>query len=136
LQGTGVAVVLADDGACVVDMHAADELMHHRLGRLNLAPGFAWRVETAGTNALGLATRDRLWAFVEGREHFMDALVALTTVAAPVCDQRSGELCGTLALVSPTGGTNTRLLLAVARHAAREIEQRLADGWSARQRLL
>jgi DNA-binding CsgD family transcriptional regulator len=136
LQGTGVAVVLADDGACVVDTHAADELMHHRLGRLSLAPGFAWRVEAVGTNALGLATRDRSWAIVDGREHFMDALVALTTVAAPVCDRRSGELCGTVALVCATGGANTTLLLAVARHAAREIEQRLADDWSARQSLL
>jgi transcriptional regulator of acetoin/glycerol metabolism/DNA-binding CsgD family transcriptional regulator len=136
LHGTGVAVVLADDRACVVGTHAADELMHHRLVRLNLAPGFAWQVETAGTNALGLATRDGSWAIVDGREHFMDALIALTTAAVPVCDRRSGELCGTLALVSASGSANTTLLLAVARHAAREIEQRLADGWSARQRLL
>jgi DNA-binding CsgD family transcriptional regulator len=136
LEGTGVAVVLANDGARVLDTHAADELMHRRLGRLRLAPGFAWRVEAVGTNALGLATRDRSWAIVDGREHFMDALAALTTVAVPVCDRRSGDLCGTVALVCATGGTNTALLLAVARHAAREIEQRLADGWSARQQLL
>jgi DNA-binding CsgD family transcriptional regulator len=136
LQGTGVAVVLADDGARVVDTHAPDDLMRHRLGRLSLAPGFAWRVEAAGTNALGLATRDRSWAIVDGREHFMDALDSLTTVAAPVCDRRSGRLCGTVALVCATGSANTGLLLAIARHAAREIELRLVDGWSVRRRLM
>src|SRR5205823_4222577 len=81
-------------------------------------------------------TRDRAWRIVDGREHFMDALAALTTVAVPVCDRRSGELCGTVTLVCATGGANTRLLLALARQAAREIEQPLADGFSARQRLL
>jgi transcriptional regulator of acetoin/glycerol metabolism len=131
LQGTGVAVVLADDRACVVETHTDDELLHHRLDHLGLAPGFAWRVEAVGTNALGLATRDRSSAIVDGREHFMDALVALTTVAAPVCGPRFGELCGTVTLVCATGSANNKLLLAVARHAAREIEQRLADGWSA-----
>jgi DNA-binding CsgD family transcriptional regulator len=136
LQGAGVAVVLADDAACVVETHAADELMHHRLARLSLAPGFAWRVEAVGTNALGLATHHCSAAIVDGREHFMDALVSLTTVAAPVRDRRSGGLCGTVTLVCATGGADTKLLLAIARHAAQEIELRLADNWSARQRLM
>jgi DNA-binding CsgD family transcriptional regulator len=136
LQGTGVAIVLADHVACVVDTHSADELMRHRLGRLSLEPGFAWRLEAVGTNALGLATRHCSAVIVDGREHFMDALDSLTTVAAPVCDRRSGRLCGTVALVCATGSANTGLLLAIARHAAREIELRLVDGWSVRRRLM
>jgi DNA-binding CsgD family transcriptional regulator len=135
LHGTGVAVVLVDEGTRIVDRQPGDEITRRRLDALGIAPGFTWRVDAVGTNALGLATSHRTSATVHGREHFMDVLTPLTTVAAPVSDPRTGQLSGALALVGPADMADV-LLLAMARHGAHDIEQRLADGATPRQRLL
>jgi DNA-binding CsgD family transcriptional regulator len=135
LHGTGVGVVLVDERTRIIDRQPADEITRRRLDALRIAPGFAWRVDTVGTNALGLATSHRTSATVRGREHFMDVLTSLTTVAAPVSDPRTGQLYGALALVCASDISDV-LLLAMARHGAQDIEQRLADGGTPRQMLL
>src|SRR3954454_6009279 len=71
LHGTGVAVVLVDERTRIVDRQPADEITRGRLDAFTIAPGYAWRVDTVGTNALGLATSHRTWATVHGGEHFM-----------------------------------------------------------------
>jgi transcriptional regulator of acetoin/glycerol metabolism/DNA-binding CsgD family transcriptional regulator len=135
LGGSGVAVVLIDERARIIDRHAGDELAARRLDRLMLAPGYVWRVDTVGTTALGLATRNGTPATVHGSEHFMDVLTAVTTVAVPICDPRTGRLSGALALVCGADIANV-LLLPTARRGAREVELRWADDDTDRQRLV
>jgi transcriptional regulator of acetoin/glycerol metabolism len=135
LRGSGVSVVLIDEQARIVDRCAGDMIFARRLDRLMLAPGFVWRVDTVGTTALGLAARHNTPATVHGSEHFMDVLTTLTTVAVPVCVPSTGRLCGALALVCGADIADV-LLLPTARRGAREVELRLADGGTDRQRLI
>ena len=135
LTGTDVGALLSDDSARIVARSAADPRLCRELDALSVAPGFTWRVEVAGTNALGLATQHRLPTLVDGDEHFMDLLTAWTTAAAPISDPRTGQLLGAVTLVCPARSANS-LLLPLARRAAREVEHRLLDGSSARDRVL
>ena len=66
-------------------------------------------------------------ARVDGPEHFMHALTALTTVAAPILDPANGEPRGVFALVCSAEKSN-ELLVPVARHCAQTIEGLLTDG--------
>ncbi len=135
LHGSGVAMVLSDDDATVVARRCPDEVSLRRLDDARLAPGFVWRLDTAGTNAIGIASQQRAPAIVDGREHFMDAAKTLTTASAPICDERSGQLLGAFTLVCEADAANP-LLLPVARHGARDIEQTLLDRWSVHERVL
>jgi DNA-binding CsgD family transcriptional regulator len=135
LRGSGVSVVLIDEQARIVDRCAGDMISARRLDRLMLAPGFVWRVDTVGTTALGLAARHNTPAAVHGSEHFMDVLTTLTTVAVPVCVPSTGRLCGALALVCGADIADV-LLLPTARRGAREVELRLADSGTDRERLI
>jgi DNA-binding CsgD family transcriptional regulator len=102
---------------------------------VQLVPGYIWRLETAGTNAIGIATQHRQPAMVDGPEHFMQPLKTLTTVSAPISDERTGQLRGTFSLVCRAEAANP-LLLPVARHGAREIGEAMVDHSSAHERML
>jgi DNA-binding CsgD family transcriptional regulator len=135
LAGTDVSALLSDDHARIVARQPADSCHHRELDALALSPGFSWRVEVMGTNALGLATAHHAPALVDGEEHFLDVLRTWTTAAAPIADPRTGHLLGAVALVCPAHAANS-LLLPLARRAAREVEHRLLEGSSARHRVL
>jgi DNA-binding CsgD family transcriptional regulator len=62
-------------------------------------------------------------------------LTRLATVAVPVADPCTGQVSGALALVGPVDIDDV-LLLAMARLGAHDVEQRLADGGTPRQRFL
>jgi transcriptional regulator of acetoin/glycerol metabolism len=135
LGDTGVTVVLSDEHARVVERRDPDDVARRRLDTAMLQPGFAWRVETAGTNALGIATRDCRAALVDGAAHGMAALHSLTMASAPICDPRTGQLLDTVTLVCRTDTTNV-LTLPLARRAARSVEHRPPHGWSTRDHVL
>jgi DNA-binding CsgD family transcriptional regulator len=60
------------------------------------------------------------------------ALTEVTTASAPVVDHVTGQRLGNVALVWPRAGA--RLLALVVRQCAREIEERLLDARSVRER--
>jgi DNA-binding CsgD family transcriptional regulator len=70
-----------------------------------------------------------------GSFDFMGVLTPLTTVAVPVSDPRTGQLFGALALVCVADMADV-LLVAIAPRGAEDIEQRLADRGTRRQKLL
>jgi len=127
LAETGIAIVLSDDRACVLSRHVSDHIMREHLDDVMLAPGYVWALETAGTNAIGVASKHRTVARVDGPEHFMRALATLTTAAAPILDPATAALRGAFALVC-TAETSNELLMPVARHCAQTIEGLLANG--------
>ncbi len=127
LAETGIAIVVTDDRGCVVSRHVSDDFIRERLDGVMLAGGYVWTLETAGTSAIGMASTQRAAARVDGPEHFMHALVTLTTAAAPILDSASGALRGVFTLVC-TAEMSNELLVPVARHCAQTIEGLLADG--------
>ena len=83
LTDTDVSVVIADARARVVARRVASDGARQWLDDLRLTPGYVWQVETAGTNALGMAVEERSPTLVTGAEHFADRLVDLSMAAAP-----------------------------------------------------
>jgi transcriptional regulator of acetoin/glycerol metabolism/DNA-binding CsgD family transcriptional regulator len=135
LGGADTGVVLSDADARVVARSAANAWQRAQLDALGLAPGHSWRVADVGTNAIGLVSEQQSPVQVTGTEHFMDALAGMTMASAPVSDPRTGQLLGAVSLVCRVASANS-LLLPVARRTAREIEHRLLDGTSSRERVL
>jgi DNA-binding CsgD family transcriptional regulator len=134
LRGTEICVVLADARERVVCRQPSGGASEDFFNDLCLAPGYSWRVESVGTNALGLAGALDAPVLIVGGEHFMDALTGASTAAAPVHDLRTERLVGVVALVS-AAATGDSLLLPVARRAAADIAQRVARhptplGWT------
>jgi transcriptional regulator of acetoin/glycerol metabolism len=125
LAHTDVSVVLSDANGRVVTRHSPPSCTSE-FDQMWLNPGYAWRLDTAGTTALGLATRSRRPVVVDGPEHFMDAQYGLTTASAPIQDTTTARVLGALTLVSPERSAHA-LLLPVARRAAHEIECLLVD---------
>ena len=123
LAHTDVAIVVSDARGRVVTRHSPSNRTDE-LDQLRLNPGHSWRLETAGTTALGIATSARHPVVVDGPEHFMDALSALTTASAPIQDGNTARLLGAVTLVCPATSAHA-LLLPVAGQVAREIECRL-----------
>jgi DNA-binding CsgD family transcriptional regulator len=135
LSDAETSVVLSDSEIRVVARRSHDDEQRRHLDSLAFAPGYVWRVDVAGTNALALASERRTPIIVDGPEHFMEALTAVTTASAPIRDLRSDRIVGAVTLICPVALTNA-FLLPLAHGAATEIEQRLLDGHSARDRLL
>jgi sigma-54 dependent transcriptional regulator, acetoin dehydrogenase operon transcriptional activator AcoR len=133
LSATDITVVLSDEEARIV-LHRVPHA-RHPVDHPALRRGYLWRVETSGTNALGLASAACAPMVVHGDEHFMDVLTELTMASGPVIDPRTGGLAGAVTLVCPAADANA-LLLPFARRAASEVEHRLLDDCSAEQRFL
>jgi DNA-binding CsgD family transcriptional regulator len=135
LEGTGLAVIITDEHARVLDRRCTDGDVCRRLDAAMLSPGRTAGLETSGTTALEIALRNRVPALVVGAEHSTAALKTLATAAAPIVDQTTGQLFGAITLAWAADATGA-LVLFVARQSAREIEGRLVDGRSVREHRL
>jgi DNA-binding CsgD family transcriptional regulator len=135
LHDTDITVVLSDERARVVGRRVPNGRASRRLDALTLTPGFAWRIDVAGTNAIGLASAEQQPVVVEGSEHFMDVLTFLSAASSPIWDPRTAHILGSVTLVCSADAPNA-LMLPVARRAAREVAHRLLDSAAPRQRLL
>ncbi|MEA3077441.1 MAG: hypothetical protein QOF60_2349 [Actinomycetota bacterium] len=121
-----VSVVLTDDLGHLLDRRVADKTLRGRLDRISLAPGFVYAENVVGTNAIGTALEQRAPSFVDGREHFAEALTAMACAAAPIVDPQNGHVLGAVDL-SCRVADGSPLMLALATRTAREIESRLVD---------
>jgi DNA-binding CsgD family transcriptional regulator len=134
LARTRVSVILADDHGRVVERRVGCWRDEARLDRVELAPGYHWGLEHAGTNGLGVARATGAPALISGGEHFADALASVTTAGAPIRHPRTAQVLGVLGLVSWADAA-TELLLPLANLVGRQIERRLDDS-SASERSL
>jgi len=127
LAGSGVALLLADEQARVIDRRVSDLTFRVRLDQIMLAPGFRHSEENAGTNAIGTALRQASPVAVAGAEHFADVLRELACSAAPITDPRTGAVLGAVGLTCRAETANP-LMLPLVKRARREIEERLLAG--------
>jgi transcriptional regulator of acetoin/glycerol metabolism/DNA-binding CsgD family transcriptional regulator len=135
LDGTGVGILLTDQRARVLARREADHDTAGLLDRVQLAPGFGYREEQIGTNAIGTAIAGRGLALVAGHEHFADALTHLACAAVTVTDPATGRVIGVVD-VTCTADDASPLMLPLVKRAAWEIGQRLLDDSSAEERIL
>jgi DNA-binding CsgD family transcriptional regulator len=126
LAGTGVALLLADERARLIDRRVSDPEFLARLDRHMLAPGFSHSEEHVGTNAIGTSLQQAGPIAVTGSEHFAADLGFLVCTAAPVTDPRTGLAVGAVGLTTAADTPNP-LMLPFVKRASREIEKRLLD---------
>src|SRR5215472_6347593 len=135
LDGTGVGLLLTDQRARVLARRVADHDTARLLDRVQLAPGYGYREEQIGTNAIGTAIAGRGPALVAGQEHFADALTRLACAAVTVADPGTGRVIGVVDVTCAAGHASP-LMLPLVKRAAWEIGQRLLDDSSADERIV
>jgi transcriptional regulator of acetoin/glycerol metabolism/DNA-binding CsgD family transcriptional regulator len=135
LASTNVGLLLTGRDGDILDRWVPERSLGSRFDHVHLAPGFVYTEPAVGTNAIGTAIAARQPSFVRGSEHFADALTSLACAAAPIMDPRTGHVLGVIDLTCSTRDAST-LMLALARHAAREIEERLVDDGAIAERVM
>jgi len=135
LEGTRIGLLLTDAQGLVVTRRASDTSTLDLLDEIRLAPGFMYGEAAVGTNAIGTALQNRAPTVVQAQEHFADALTQMSCAAVTINDPRTGRLLGVVDLSCEVGDAST-LMLPLAKRAAWEIEQRLLDDASTRERVL
>lgn len=119
-----MCLVLTDHHGRIVDRLVGEGSLRSRLDRIMLAPGFRYEEGHIGTNAIGTTLEQRSPSLVVGGEHFADALTGMACAAAPILDPTTGAVIGVVDLTCSIEHSQS-LMLAVANHAARDIEREL-----------
>ncbi|MEU5025999.1 SpoIIE family protein phosphatase [Streptomyces milbemycinicus] len=135
VSGIRVSAVLCDQDARVLERRVGEHSLNRFLDSLNLAPGFGFSEELTGTNGMGTALAARQPAFVCGREHFADIMRQFACAAAPIRDPLSGRVLGALDLTCDHRHADVSML-GLVHQAAVDVEQRLLDRITTRERAL
>jgi transcriptional regulator of acetoin/glycerol metabolism len=130
LQGERVSVILTDAHGVALSRLTADHDLERHLDRVQLAPGFSYAEEFAGTNGIGTALESGQAAHVFGHEHYAEHLEDLACAAVPVRHPISGKAVGAVNLTCWRKDAG-RLLIALAQSTARQVTQGLLDDSSA-----
>ncbi|WP_159039720.1 sigma-54-dependent Fis family transcriptional regulator [Streptomyces sp. TP-A0356] len=133
LQGTPMCLILTDSKGRVRERRTGDRALHRHLDDICLAPGFSYAEEYVGTNGIGTAAEDGRTAHVFGSEHFSERLQRVSCAAAPIRNPSSGRLIGLIDLTS-WQHTASPLMMALVREAAADIEERMLEIGSERER--
>ena len=104
----------------------ADHDLERHLDRVQLAPGFSYAEEFAGTNGIGTALESGRAAHVFGHEHYAEHLEDLACAAVPIRHPISGKAAGAVNLTSWRKDAG-RLLIALAQSTARQFTQGLLN---------
>jgi sigma-54 dependent transcriptional regulator, acetoin dehydrogenase operon transcriptional activator AcoR len=129
-QGEPVSVILTDAHGLALSRLTADHDLEQHLDRVQLAPGFSYAEEFAGTNGIGTALESGRAAHVFGHEHYAGQLVDLACAAVPIRHPVSGLIIGAVGLTCWRSDAS-RLLIALAQSTARQVTQGLLDDSSA-----
>ncbi|MGW7378959.1 SpoIIE family protein phosphatase [Streptomyces sp. NPDC054794] len=135
LTEVGMTVVLCDAQGRIVHRLGGDPDLRGRLDEVSFAPGFDASEPVVGTNGVGTALAERGPVYVSGREHFADCLQPFACAGAPVRDPLSGQIQAVLDLTCLRCDGDPAMLRLV-REAAHDIETRLLDQATARERAL
>jgi sigma-54 dependent transcriptional regulator, acetoin dehydrogenase operon transcriptional activator AcoR len=125
LSGMAVAVVLSDAEGNVLDRRVGEGELRRRLDAIQLAPGFSYAEEFAGTNGVGTALEGAGNAVVIGAEHFTDRLRAFACAGAPV-HRPGGALVGILDVTCLAAEAND-IMRFLAAQTAKDIEEVLRE---------
>jgi transcriptional regulator of acetoin/glycerol metabolism len=135
LADMSVSVVLTDSHANVLDRRVGDPSLSQALDAVWLAPGFSYAEQFVGTNAIGTALEEKRTSHVFGSEHFSDQLRTLSCAGTPIRNPITGRTEGVIDVTSWSSDSSP-LMPALVQQAATEIEQRLLDEGSTRERAL
>lgn len=135
LAETSMCVMLADRKGWILRLEAASRQLARKLDRITIVQGALASEQTAATNGLGTALHERLPVVLRGTDHFIESMQAFTCVGAPIVHPITGRLTGALDLSCGVEDSND-LLLPLVTAAVGEIEQRLHDLASMRERAL
>lgn len=135
LSNTPMSVVLTDPRARVLVRRAGEPALNKHLDDIMLAPGFSYAEEFVGTNGIGTTIEDGRAAHVFGPEHFSSRLQSVSCAGSPIRNPLNGRLEGVLDLTCWKADANP-LMMALVREAVTEIEQRLLEASTERERAL
>ena len=135
LTGTPMGLLLTDQRGQVLVRKSGGHAVGAHLDQIQLAPGFGYREEIVGTNAIGTAIKQRGVSVVQGPEHFADALIGMACTAVCVSDPVTGHVLGVVDLTCAAGDVSP-LMLPLAKRVAWEIEQRMLEDSSVDERTL
>jgi hypothetical protein len=97
--------------------------VRRKLDQVNAAEGFDYSEDSVGTNGLGTSMVEKRAVFIQGSQHYNDALAGLACAAAPV-SAPSGSVIGSISLGGPIESSNP-LMLSLTREIGQQIEERL-----------
>jgi transcriptional regulator of acetoin/glycerol metabolism len=135
LTGVSASLLLTDAKGRILDRRVAEHSLAARLDHLQLAPGFGYGEEYVGTNGIGTAIEARQVYSVFGTEHFTERLDTMACAGAPIHNRLTGRVAG-LIDVTCWCKDATPFMAALASNAADDIEQRLLELGSERERAL
>lgn len=135
LADTPVCVVLSDATARVLVRRAGEPGLNRHLDAVQLAEGFSYNEADAGTNGIGTALAEGRPAVVLAGEHFADRFLAFACAGVPIRDPFSGRIRGVVDL-STWRRDASPLMAALAAEAAENIELRLLEQYSVKERAL
>lgn len=136
LADTTGTILLADTDVRILDRRVGTHSWLHNLDRHNIAPGFVFAEEYAGTNGLGCAIEEARLFQVSGAEHFRESLQPFVCIAAPIRHPTRNRIEGVLNLTCSLDDFSP-LARSVLHRAVLDIEQRLLEqGTVAEQALL
>lgn len=122
ISGTQSMVILSDADGVII--HAlGDRDFMSKAQRVALQPGFSWREDISGTNAIGTALIEKNPVFVMGAEHYFERNAFLNCSASPILDPH-GSVIGVLDL-SGDHRQPQEHTMALVRMSALMIENRL-----------
>ncbi|MBA8824083.1 hypothetical protein FHX42_001412 [Saccharopolyspora lacisalsi] len=123
LAETGATLFLSDRAGNIVARRAGNRTALKRLDRVYAAEGFDYSEGSVGTNGLGTSMVERRAVYIEGSQHYNDALAALACAAAPVCAP-TGTVLGSISVGGPIEAANP-LMLSLTCEIGQQIEERL-----------
>lgn len=125
LADTGTTLFLSDRAGSIVARRTTDSGVKRRLDQVHAAEGFDYSEESVGTNGLGTAMVERQPVWIEGSQHYNEALGGLACAAAPVAAP-SGSVIGAISVGGPIDRAS-RLMLSLTREIGSQIEERLRE---------
>ena len=136
LAGQPISVILTDRTGMVLRRLTADAELSRHLDRVNLAPGFSYSEQFAGTNGIGTALERGGPMHVFGHEHYAEDLEDLACAGVPIKHPVSGKTVGAIDLTCWRKDAGS-LLIALAKTTADQIRaELLTDSSALEQELL
>ncbi|MGQ4511470.1 helix-turn-helix domain-containing protein [Streptomyces sp. DW26H14] len=135
LADSPISLILTDAKSRIRQRRVGNRELSGHLDAISLAPGFSYAEEFVGTNGIGTAIEDGRTACVFGSEHFSERLQRVSCAAAPIRNPTSGRIIGLVDLTS-WRATASPLMVALVQEAAADIEGRLLDLATLRERAL
>lgn len=135
LSGLQAGVLVADRQARILRRWAPQNNILMKMDRIASDTGGSGSEELVGTNGIGSIVEDRKAHMVVGPEHFADVLSGFCCVGAPIFNPLNRKFEGVVTLNADADAASP-LLTSLIASTAQEIESRLLDQSSRRERAL